>query len=159
MRLVVSMSVVAALAWTIPAVFFGRETGEHAIVVAGDEDEPPAGELAGLAPVDPIGMANDTRAQAGLNDAVRVAQVYFAEHGTFEGFGPLVGSGYAPTLTFTSGPAEPGVVSIRGLSATTIVLVTATEGGGYLCAAAESEVVSFGRSDALAPAECAGGWA
>jgi hypothetical protein len=50
------------------------------------------------------------------------------------------------------------VIGIRGVTATTVVFVAVTDGGGVLCAAADGEVVSFGRADASAPAQCTGGW-
>jgi hypothetical protein len=155
LRIVIAMALLTALAWTIPMVFLGREQAEHAATITAASDEVGA---SGVAPMDPIGRANDARAQATLNSAIRVAQVYYAENGTYDGFGPQAATAYDPTLKVTSGPAAPGVVSMRGLTATTVVLVTATEDGGYLCAAADAEVVSFGRSDAPAPSQCGGGW-
>lgn len=157
LRLIVGMALAAALAWTIPMVFLGREQARHAAdLVGASEVVPEAGEAP--APVDAIGRAAEIQAQAGLNEAIRVAQMYFAEQGTYEGFGPQVAMGYAPNLTFTAAGPAPGVVGIRGVTATTVVLVTATGGGAYLCAAAQADVVSLGRSNAQTPAQCAGGW-
>jgi hypothetical protein len=158
-RLIVGAALVAGLIWTVPAVFFGREATEYARDLTGGSDlEPTDGHTGAGAPQGPIGRASDTQAQAALNNAIRVAQVFFAENGTFAGFGPQVAAQYDPTVTFTIGPAAPGVVSLRGLSPTTVVFVTGTE-NGYLCAAAQGEIVAFGRSDAQSPSQCAGGWA
>jgi len=47
---------------------------------------------------DPIREANDVRAQAMLNQAIRVSQVYYAEHGSFDGFGPDAAAAYDPSI-------------------------------------------------------------
>ena len=159
-RLVVGAALVAGLIWTVPTVFFGREATGYVRDLTGGSD--PADGVTGPGsvrpPTDPIGRANDAQAQASLNSAIRVAQVFYAENGTFAGFGPQVAAQYEPNLTFTVGPAAPGVVSLRGLSADTVVFVTGSE-DGFLCAAAQGEIVAFGRSDAQSPAQCTGGWA
>jgi hypothetical protein len=168
MRLVIAMALVAGLAWSIPMVFFGRQQTEYAGALTGASDDPtPGGEgstdVAGApagqrTPVDPIGRANDTMAQATLNNAIRSAQVFYAERGSFDGFGPEVAAQYDPSVTYTSGAAAPGVVSIRGLSPSTVVFVTASEDGAMLCAAANGDAVSFGRTDAQTSLQCTGGW-
>jgi hypothetical protein len=159
-RLVVIAAVIAGIAWGVPMALFGRQqTDDVADLTGGSTSESTPGAGSSEPPVDPIGRANDVRAQATLNNAARVAQIYFAENGSYEGFGPEVASGYDPTVRYSSGPAAPGVVSIRGLSPSTVVFVTTSESGAYLCAAAQAEVVSFGRADAQAPSQCLGGWA
>ncbi|MEX2407153.1 MAG: hypothetical protein WD834_07415 [Actinomycetota bacterium] len=158
-RLIVGAALVAGLIWTVPTVFFGREATKYVGDLTGGSDlEPTDGVGVPGAPKDPIGRANDAQAQASLNNAIRVAQVFYAENGSFAGFGPQVAAQYDPTLMFTTGPAVPGVVSLRGLSPTTVVFVTGTD-SGYLCAAAQGEIVAFGRSDAQSPSQCTGGWA
>jgi hypothetical protein len=158
-RLIVGVAIVAGLIWTVPTVFFGREATQYASDLTGGSDLGPTGGATGAgAPQGPIARANDAQAQASLNSAIRVAQVFHAENGTFTGFGPQVAAQYDPNVRFTMGPAGPGVVSLRGLSPTTVVFVTATE-SGYLCAAAQGEIVAFGRSDAQSPSQCTGGWA
>jgi hypothetical protein len=158
-RLIVGAGLVAGLIWTVPTVLFGREATEHASDLTGGSDlESTDPDADAGAPQGPIGRANDAQAQASLNSAIRVAQVFYVENGTFTGFGPEVAAQYDPTVRFTIGPAAPGVVSLRGLSPTTVVFVTGTE-NGYLCAAAQGEMVTFGRSDAQGPSQCTGGWA
>lgn len=162
LRLIVGAALVAGLVWTVPTVFFGREATKYVSDLTGGSDVDPTdgvpGPGSGGAPQDPIGKANDAQAQASLNNAIRVAQVFYAENGSFSGFGPQVAAQYEPNLTFTIGPAAPGVVSLRGLSSKTVVFVTGTD-SGYLCAAAQGEIVAFGRSDAQSPSQCTGGWA
>jgi hypothetical protein len=156
LRAVLAMAVVAALAWTIPMVFFGRQETEQAAILTGAGDGSGAG-TSGQAPVDPIGKASDVQAQADLQGAISAAQVYYAENGSYAGFGVQAAGQYDPAITYTSGAASPGVVSVRGVTPTTVVLVTATK-HAYLCAGAQADVVSYGRADAQSPAQCSGGW-
>ena len=156
-RLIVAMALIAALAWTIPMVFLGRETTDHAATITGAADgERPSDASAAV--VDPIARANDVAAQAALNSAIRAAQLYQAETGSYVGFGAQTAANYDPTLRVTSGPASAGVVSVRGVSPSTVVLVSVTDSGDFVCAAASSGVVTFGRSNASSPAQCTGGW-
>lgn len=156
---VVAMAVVAALAWAVPMVFFGHEAVDNAATLTGAQDSQDSGAgSSGAAPVDPIGKANDIQAQALLNTAISSTQVYFAENGSYQGFDATVAAQYDPSTTYTSGPASVGAVSIRGVTPTTVVMVTATKGGDSLCVAAQADVVTFGRADAQAPAQCSGGW-
>jgi hypothetical protein len=159
LRVVLVMAVVAALAWTIPMVFFGRQETEQAAILTGAADQPDAGAAgaSGEAPADPIGKANDVQAQANLQGAMGAAQVYYAENGSYEGFSAQVAGQYDPAIAYTSGAASPGVVSIRGVTPTTVVMVTATS-KGFLCAGGTADVVSYGRADAQSPAQCSGGW-
>ena len=39
-----------------------------------------------------------------------------------------------------------------------VVMVTMADGGGYLCAGATLDVVTFGRTDAATAQACGGGW-
>ena len=156
---VVAMAVVAGLAWTVPMVFLGREEVDNAATLTGGADSQDPGEASsGEAPVDPIGKANDIQAQAMLSTAIQSTQVYFAENGSYQGFDATVARQYDASTTYASGPAAVGVVSVRGVTATTVVMVTATKGGGYLCAAAESNAVTYGRADVQSSAQCSGGW-
>ncbi len=155
--LVIVMAVVAAMAWIVPTVFLGHEEADNAAAIVGTSDHRGSAGASGAAPEAPVDRANDVQGQATLTEGIRVAQMYFAEQGGYEGFTPQAASALEPAVTFTGGPAAPGTVSIRGVTATTVVLVTAT-GRGVLCAAAESSNVTFGRSDAQAPAQCTGGW-
>jgi hypothetical protein len=174
MRLVIVMALVAGLAWAVPIAFFGRQQTAYVGSLAGGQrpDAPVTaqpvtggGSVDVLAPsettgpADPIGQAEDALAQANLNEAIRIAEVYAAENASYAGLDATVAASFAPSITFTSGaPAAPEVVSIRGVSATTVVFVTASTPGALLCAAAAEHVVSFGRVDAQTPLQCSGGW-
>jgi len=107
---------------------------------------------------DPIGEANDVRAQAMLSQAIRVSQVYYAEHGSFEGFGPDAAAAFDPSVVYGRGAPAADMVAMS-VSPTTVVFVTVVDPNGeYLCAAAMGDSVTFGRTNATMPAECQGGW-
>jgi hypothetical protein len=159
LRLIIVMAVIAGLAWAIPMVFLGHAEVDNAATLVGATGSGGHGGAGATgAPEAPIAKANDVQAQASLNDAITVAQMYFAENGSYDGFTAQEAAAQEPVLHFTSGIASPGVVSIRGVTPTTVVLVTTTTNGGYLCAAADSSTVSFGRANAQSPAQCTGGW-
>ncbi len=107
-------------------------------------------------PSSAVGQAEDVQAQVLLQTAIGGAKVYFAENGTFQGYAEAAGQ-LEPSISYTTGPAAQGLVSIRGVTATTVVLVTETQ-AGFLCAAANQDIVTFGRADASSPSGCQGGW-
>jgi hypothetical protein len=111
--------------------------------------------------LEPAEQAYDLQAQSTLNDAVRVAQVYYAEQGSFEGFDPDVAVEYDPSVVYSQGAPIANMVSMT-VTPTTVVLVTIADGldgaGGYLCAAVDQDVVTFGRANATMPSQCQGGW-
>ena len=170
-RMLALLGLLVALVWVVPLVFLqgaDRTRTPDATGAAepvGSTSGPPPGEPAPTGttgtgdPVsDPIREADDVQAQATLNEAIRVAQVYYSENGTFDGFGPDVASGYDPSIVYTQGSPAPDMVSMS-VSPTTVVLVTLVElNGGYLCAAAMGDIVTFGRTNAAMPADCQGGW-
>ena len=98
------------------------------------------------------------RAQAMLSQAIRVSQVYYAEHGSFEGFGPDAAAAFDPSVVYGRGAPAADMVAMS-VSPTTVVFVTVVDPNGeYLCAAAMGDSVTFGRTNATTPAECQGGW-
>jgi len=101
--------------------------------------------------------ARDLRAQARLQTAVRGASAYLAENATLTGFDPEQASLFDPSIRYTSGAPTANTVSIRGVTPTSVVLVTST-GPAYLCAAVTGGVVSFGRVNAATAGACTGGW-
>jgi hypothetical protein len=168
-RALVLFGLVVAAVWVVPLMLLqdvktepaaagptavgATAIGETAGGATGATGATPAGD-----PVsDPIREANDVRSQAMLNEAIRVSRVYYAEHGSFDGFGPDEATGYDPSIVYARAPA-PDTVAMS-VSPTTVVLVTVVEpNGGYLCAAAMGDIVTFGRTNATMPAECQGGW-
>jgi hypothetical protein len=187
MRLLVVLALVAALIWVLPLVLLGGGRTEPAAATAPigatalppqvtvpDVAAPPATGPAASGPavtgpaatgpggvLEPVEQAYDLEAQSTLNEAVRVAQVYFAEHGSFQGFGPEVAVEYDPSIVYSHGSPIANMVSMT-VTPTTVVLVTIVDGldgaGGYLCAAIDQDVVTTGRANATMPAQCQGGW-
>jgi hypothetical protein len=163
-RGLVLLGLVVAAVWVMPLVLLQSTRSEPA--AAGPTAVGPTGiaQPAGATgatggPVsDPIGEANDVRAQAMLSQAIRVSQVYYAEHGSFEGFGPDAAAAFDPSVVYGRGVPAADMVAMS-VSPTTVVFVTVVDpNGGYLCAAAMGDSVTFGRTNATMPAECQGGW-
>jgi hypothetical protein len=180
MRVLAGLGLLVALVWIIPLVFLSREQAERAAELRGAaptaptgvtaevpaEPTEPTGATGGVAgptgatggPAGPIGQANDLEAQATLNDAIRIAQLYAAENGSFEGFTPEVAAGFDASIAYTEGVPVPDTVAIV-VTPTAVVLVTVVDGGGgYLCIAADGEVLTTGRVNATTPEQCQGGW-
>ncbi len=112
----------------------------------------------GGAVLDPVAQSHEVEAQSTLNDAVRVAQVFYAENGSFQAFGPDVAVEYDPAIVYSQGSPIPNMV-VMTVTPTSVVLVTMVDGSGaYLCAALEQDAVSFGRANATIPSQCQGGW-
>ena len=106
-----------------------------------------------------IGQANDVSAESSLTNALQGAKVWLAEQGSLVGYGVTQATDFDPQTKYdTSATAEAGVVSIRGASPTSIVLVT-KGGTGALCAALTNGAVTYGRVDAGSATQCSGtGW-
>jgi hypothetical protein len=160
-RGLVLLVLVVAAVWVMPLVLLQSTRTEPAsagpTAVSPTAIAQPTGATG--APVsDPIGEANDVRAQAMLSQAIRVSQVYYAEHGSFEGFGPDAAAAFDPSVVYGRGAPAADMVAMS-VSPTTVVFVTVVDpNGGYLCAAAMGDSVTFGRTNATMPAECQGGW-
>ncbi len=156
MRLVVGvMALLAGLAWVVPMVFLGKTEVNHAADLTGASKP----KVRTQAPVDPIGKANDVATQTSLQTAIQAAAAYFSESGTYVGFDGAQAAAYDPSIQVTNGgQAKPGVISERGVTATTIVLVSEDPAGQVLCAAADGATVSYGRQDAQTALQCTGGW-
>lgn len=134
---IASILVAAALAIGFPAWMLVRGT-EQAARNAG----------AGLE------RAEDLRADALLVGAAGVAQSYFAANGSFEGFTPQEAARLDPSFVWNADPAaSPGVVSIRGVTATSLALVT-VGAGRPLCLATEEGRIWKGTTDARSAGDC-----
>src|SRR4029077_18031402 len=103
-----------------------------------------------------IGQASDVSAEASLTNALQGAKVWLAEQGSLVGYGVTQATHLDPQAKYdTSETAEAGVVSIRGATPSSIVLVT-KGGTGALCAALSDGAVTYGRVDAGSATQCAG---
>jgi len=162
-RLLVGLGVVVALVWVVPFVFLNKDgdDGNAANATATASQPQPAEPVGSTGKPDvashPIGAAEDVAAQSTLSEAIRGAQAYYAENGTFDGYGPDAAATFDPSIVYTAGAAAPGMVSMV-VTPTSVVLVTLVDRGGYLCAAAAGNLVTFGRSNAAFADQCSGGW-
>src|SRR5262245_51023383 len=88
-RLLMGLGVVVALVWAIPFVLLDQGGGEPATgATAPTQPAEPAGSTGKPDPAaHPIGAAEDVQAQSTLTEAVRGAQSYYAENGSFQGYG------------------------------------------------------------------------
>lgn len=136
--LVLIGALVAGLIAAVPFMLMGRQQVENADRA-----------------LDVVDSAQGVQARAALDQAMRASQTYFAENGSYEGLTPQTLQEYG-IAGATSGPAAPGQVSLRGVSATSVVLVSADGGGGYMCAAANGTTVVWGSQDAATAADCTG---
>ena len=161
-RLLVVLGVVVALVWAVPFVLLDRGGDDPAAggatTAASPAVEPTGSTGRPDVATHPIGAAEDVQAQSALSEAIRGAQAFYAENGTFQGYRPDVAKAFEPSIVYTAGTAAPGMVSMT-VTPDSVVLVTEVDrGGGFLCAAESGDLVTFGRSNASAVDECSGGW-
>jgi len=107
--------------------------------------------------IEQIPKAESVQTQLSLDTAMRGAQVYFAENATFLGYSTTCAMQNELSVRYSTGPAQVGVVTIRGVTATTIVLVSKADSGQTLCSAATGSTIVQGTQDAQSAAECTGG--
>ena len=105
----------------------------------------------------PIQQANAVGGQVALDQAMRAAMSWYAENGSFAGFGPEQAANYDPSTSYnTSTTAVEGQVSIRVASPTAVVLVTRDGSGGVACKAYDgvTGATTSGSTDAASIEEC-----
>lgn len=101
--------------------------------------------------------AQDRAAQANLRNALVAAKTLSIDASTYATINPETADQIEPSLTYdTSAAASVGVISIRDVSATTVLLVTKSDSGTVFCIADNSYGgTTYGTVDAQAVAECA----
>ncbi len=107
-----------------------------------------------------LALSGGTEARVDLRNALVAAETHYTDRASYAGFTPAVASSIEPSLTYnTSTTAVSGAVSIRDLSPTTVLLVTAAPDGSVWCIANDqtSGTTSYGTVDAQSVSECAGG--
>ena len=99
-------------------------------------------------------------AQSSLRISLTVAKVYYTDAASYAGFDPDEAASIEPTLTYnTSSTALEGEISIRAVTASTILLVTRSSDGGLWCIADDTDENGgtwYGTTDAQTIAECHG---
>jgi len=105
--------------------------------------------------------AQDKRAQADLRNAMAVALVFFLDAQSFVGLTPEEAGSIDPDLVFDTGRTLFGVISIREVAASRVLLTTESASGSVFCIARSTKhdgSESFGTVDAADASECTGGW-
>jgi len=90
-----------------------------------------------------------------------VAQQYFFEHDTFEGFGPEAAAAFSDDIVYnTAAEAVPGEVSIRVDGESGLVLATKSRDGDVYsaCFRDGGTFALEGRNDASDSRDCGNGW-
>jgi hypothetical protein len=143
----------SATIWIVGVLVIALAAVLAFVYVSAGREEAEQGQRA----VGEISAASSVEAQALLTAAVPAVQSYFLENGSLTGFGPEGASSFEPSIRYGVGTAVAGQVSIRGVTPTSVVLVTTT-GTSPLCAAFDSGMVTYGSVDAQSAAQCTGGW-
>ncbi len=98
-----------------------------------------------------------SEAQSELRNALAAALTYFTDGRTFEGFDPPTATSIEPTIAFnTSDTAAETGVSIRDVTARTILLVTKARDGTVFCIAFDRGQATYGTTDAHLVTQCDG---
>ena len=94
-------------------------------------------------------------ASLALSQAESAARQHQAATASFAGFTAAVAAEIEPSIVWTDGgPATEGQVSIRGVSAGGLVLVTAQHNGEPACLSVSTGGSSSGNQDAQTAADC-----
>lgn len=100
-------------------------------------------------------QAEDTAGAANLQVAGTAASGYMAENGSYDGFNAAAASALEPAFKWVDGgAAASGVVSIRGASGDSVVLVTKSASGAPVCLAFAGGAQTSGTVDAQTAADC-----
>jgi type IV pilus assembly protein PilA len=105
--------------------------------------------------------AQDKAAESNLRNGMAAAKTYFTDQDVYTGFNAAQGLAIEPSLTWDDAgpPATINHVSVRGVSATQVALVTLSASGTPFCLADDATAGShFGKVDATNYATCTGGW-
>ena len=105
-----------------------------------------------------MGIASEAAnvgSQVDLVQASLAATTYMAENGSFDGFNASLAAGLEPSVRWADGgAAQTGIISIRGASGMSVVLVTLDATGNPTCLAFINGVKQTGNTDAQTPADC-----
>ena len=105
--------------------------------------------------------AQDKAAESNLRNGMAAAKTFFTDQDVYTGFNAAQGTAIEPSLSWNDAgpPATINNVSVRGVSATQVALVTLSASGTPFCIADDATTGShFGKVDATNYATCTGGW-
>lgn len=98
----------------------------------------------------------DAAAQTQLRYAIATAKTFYTDGDTYVGLTPETAAEIEPSVAFNTTPdAKEGEVSIRDVSAQTVLLVTRASNGDVFCLADDAQAgTTYGTTDAQTMAEC-----
>ena len=98
-------------------------------------------------------------AQSDLRNAMTAAKSFYTDADTYVGFDSVDGEALEPSLTWNDAAAAvEGQVSVRAVTATTVLLVGKSASGTNFCVADNNGTTVYGDDDAASIATCTGGW-
>jgi type IV pilus assembly protein PilA len=98
-------------------------------------------------------------AQSDLRNALTAAKSFYTDADAYTGFDAVDGEALEPSLTWgAAAPAVEGTVSVRAVTATTVLLATRSASGTFFCVADNNGTTVYGDDDAADIASCTGGW-
>jgi hypothetical protein len=102
-----------------------------------------------------IPKAQNLAGQADLSSAAVPVSSYMAENGSLDGFNAAAATAIEPALKWADGgAATQGVISIRGASGDSVVLVTLSASGTPICLGFAGGAQTQGTTDAQTAAAC-----
>jgi type IV pilus assembly protein PilA len=109
--------------------------------------------------------AQDRSAQSDLRNALTAAKAYYTDSDSYDPaglaiFNAAAGLAVEPALAWNNDvpPASKAAVSVRGVTATTVLLVTQSASNAFFCLADSNGTITKGKVDAANMAACTGGW-
>jgi type IV pilus assembly protein PilA len=107
--------------------------------------------------------AQDRAAQSDLRNALTAAKAYYTDDDTYDPAGAAVfnaaeGALVEPSLTWNNGPTVQGAVTVKAVTATTVLLTTGSASGAFFCIGDNAGPNVQGKTDAAAVANCTGGF-
>lgn len=108
-----------------------------------------------------VPTAADLRARMYLRNALVAALTHYTDHASFVGFTPKLAASIEPSLTYNTSPTViAGEISIRDITESTVLLVTASGTSEVWCIADDTstDTTTYGVGvDAQTAVECVGG--
>lgn len=108
--------------------------------------------------------SEDRAAQARLRSAVAAVKIQFTDNGSYAGVTPASLTAIEPSLVYNASvPAGLSQISVRDVSSTHVLMVTASASGQFVCVADDvtTSGLSYGKTGAdtyVLVSDCTGGW-
>ena len=99
--------------------------------------------------------AQNRSAQSDLRNALTAAKAFYTDADKYTGFNSTVGEDIEPALNWNMATtATKGAVSVRGVTDTTVLLVTQSNSNDFFCIADSAGTIVRGVADAADVAAC-----